>query len=107
MIDNFFDFVSRDSFNECLENDARNVYFYFDLELLIQLKKTLVFTITLIFLICQELMCILHKFSICRLKQIKREHIPINVRCFKCLTFKDSSDEYCGFAALSEIFACF
>ena len=27
MMDNFFDFVSRDSFNECLENDARKCIF--------------------------------------------------------------------------------
>ena len=40
------------------------------------------------------------KFSICRLSQVKREHVTMNVWCLKCSICRDSSDEQNTFDGL-------
>ena len=40
------------------------------------------------------------KFSICRLSQVKREHVTMKVWCLKCSICRDSSDEQNAFDGL-------
>ena len=102
----FSNSVSLDFVNECLTNDAR-IFFTFAwiVNYWKSYKRASGFAITRICLVCHDLMChVLHKFSTCRLNQVKREHVPIHVRCFQYFTLRDSKT---AFARLCKIICSF